>query len=180
MKTKITVLCILLLVLFVSALAQQSDPSLLTIDSVFSFGTKSLGPVRWTSDGSGYLALESSSEKAGALDLVRYDVASGTRTIKVSAAKLVPSGATTPLAVEGFDFSADEKKMLIFTDSARVWRSNTRGDYWIVNLANGDLQKLGGATAQPSTLMFAKFSPDGSRVAYVRENNIYVENLDGD
>jgi dipeptidyl-peptidase 4 len=180
MKTKILFLCSLILVLFVSASAQQSDTGLLTIDSVFSFGTKSLGPVRWTSEGSGYLALEASTEKAGALDLVRYDVASGTRTIKVSAAKLVASGATTPLAVEDFDFSADEKKMLIFTASARVWRSNTRGDYWVVDLANGDLQKLGGATAQPSTLMFAKFSPDGSRVAYVRENNIYIENLGGD
>ena len=37
--------------------------------------------------------------------------------------------------------------------------------------------KLGGANAKPSTLMFAKFSPDGGRVAYVRENNLYVEDL---
>src|SRR3982751_4133629 len=156
MKTKFLFLCSLIVVIFVSVTAQQSATSLLTVDSVFSFGTKSLGPVRWTTDGSGYLALESSTEKAGALDLVRYDVASGTRTIKVSAAKLVPSGATNPLAIEDFDFSADEKKMLIFTDSARVWRSNTRGNYWVVDLANGGLQKLGGAAAQPSTLIFAK------------------------
>jgi dipeptidyl-peptidase 4 len=40
------------------------------------------------------------------------------------------------------------------------------------------LRKLGGNQAKPSTLMFAKFSPDGGRVAYVRENNLYVESLD--
>ncbi|MBL8189763.1 MAG: S9 family peptidase, partial [Acidobacteria bacterium] len=56
------------------------------------------------------------------------------------------------------------------------WRSNTRGDYWVFELASKKLQKLGG-TAKPSSLMFAKFSPDATRVGYVRENNIYVESL---
>ena len=37
--------------------------------------------------------------------------------------------------------------------------------------------RLGG-TARQSSLMFAKFSPDGTRVGYVRDNNIYVEDLD--
>src|SRR5262249_55641624 len=39
------------------------------------------------------------------------------------------------------------------------------------------LRKLGGRAAKPSTLMFAKFSPDATRVGYVRENNLYVESL---
>ena len=76
--------------------------------------------------------------------------------------------------------TADEQKLLIFTNSARVWRSNTRGDYWVLDLKANSLRKLGGADAKPATLMFAKFSPDGQRVGYVRENNIYVENLSGD
>ena len=58
-----------------------------------------------------------------------------------------------------------------------MWRVNTRGDYWVVDVASGALRKIGGNAPQ-SSLMFAKFSPDGTRIAYVRANNIYVERLD--
>ena len=168
----------LFLLLVAPVLAQQNE--LLTVDSVFAYRTKSLGPVRWQDDGSGYLALEPSPTKKNFVDLVRYDVASGQRTIKVSAEKLTPAGATEPLLIEEFSLTGDEQKLLIFTRSERVWRSNTRGDYWVLDLKAGSLRKLGGAEAKPSSLMFAKFSPDGQRVGYVRENNIYVENLAGD
>jgi dipeptidyl-peptidase 4 len=178
MKRKLWPLATLFVLLVpVYLVAQQTDSSLLTVDSIFSYSTKSLGPVRWTTDGSGYLALEPSTEKQGAVDLVRYDVQSGARTIKVPATKLTPGGTAEPLTIEDFDFSQDEQKALVFTNSARVWRSNARGDYWVVDLRTWNLRKLGGDAAKPSSLMFAKFSPDGSRVAYVRESNIYVESL---
>lgn len=171
---------VLLVVLFVAPIfaqqaARQADQSLLTLDTIFSYGAKSLGWHQWQADGSGYLMLEPSQTK-GALDLVRYDAASGARAILVSAQSLTPAGASSPLVIEEFTLSADNKRLLIFTNSARVWRSNTRGDYWVFELASKKLQKLGG-TAKPSSLMFAKFSPDATRVGYVRENNIYVENL---
>src|SRR5690349_17950988 len=168
------------LLLILPVYAQQSDPSLLSVDSMFTYRTRSLGPVQWQTDGSGYLALEPSPTKKDSLDIVRYDVNTGARTVKVSAEKLTPSGAAQPLSVEEFSMTSDEQKLLIFTDTARVWRSNTRGDYWVLDLSANTLRKLGGPDAKPSTLMFAKFSPDGQRVGYVRENNIYVENLSGD
>src|SRR5690349_3830928 len=168
------------LLLILPVYAQQSDPSLLSVDSMFTYRTRSLGPVQWQTDGSGYLALEPSPTKKDSLDIVRYDVNTGARTVKVSAEKLTPSGAAQPLSVEEFSMTSDEQKLLIFTDTARVWRSNTRGDYWVLDLRANTLRKLGGPDAKPSTLMFAKFSPDGQRVGYIRENNIYVENLSGD
>src|SRR5277367_436850 len=72
--------------------------------------------------------------------------------------------------------SSDGQEVLVFTNSQTVWRQNTRGDYWILNLKSGALRKLGG-NASASSLMFAKFSPDNSKVGYVRGNNIYVEEL---
>ena len=168
------------LLLILPVFAQQTDSSLLTVDSVFTYRTRSLGPVQWQTDGSGYLALEPSATKKDSVDIVRYDANSGARTVKVSAEKLTPSGATQPLSIEEFSMTPDEQKLLIFTNTARVWRSNTRGDYWVLDLNANTLRKLGGAEAKPSSLMFAKFSPDGQRAGYVRENNIYVENLSGD
>src|SRR5690606_24191503 len=84
---------------------------------------------------------------------------------------------SAPLAIENYIWSADRNRVLIFTNSERVWRTNTRGDYWVLDRESGRLKKLGGTAAKPSTLMFAKFSPDGDRVGYVRENNLYVEDL---
>ncbi|HEX5964978.1 MAG TPA: DPP IV N-terminal domain-containing protein, partial [Pyrinomonadaceae bacterium] len=168
-----------ILLLLVPVLAQQADPSVLTVDSLFSYRSRSLGPVWWQANGGGYLALEPSPTKKNFVDIVRYDAATGERSVKVAAEKLIPQGATDPLAIEEFFLTSDEQKLLVFTNTERVWRSNTRGDYWVLDLATSNLRKLGGADAKPSTLMFAKFSPDGQRVGYVRENNIYVENLNG-
>jgi dipeptidyl-peptidase-4 len=164
---------------FAAQQAQPADPTRLTLDSIFTYRTHSLGPVQWQQDGTGYLALEPSPSKKGFLDIVRYEALSGERSIKLSAEKITPSSGADPLLVENFDLNADGQKLLLFTKSERVWRSNTRGDDWVVDLKDGSLRKLGGGAAKPSTLMFAKFSPDGTRIAYVRENNIYIENLSG-
>src|SRR5256714_6851913 len=155
--------------------ATQTDPTTLTLDNVFTYRAKSLNALEWQADGKGYLVLEPAG-KGEAQDIVRYEITTGQRLILVGADKLVPAGASTPLVVEEFEVSPDAGKLLLFTNTERVWRSNTRGDYWIFDLASGKLQKVGG-DAPASSLMFAKFSPDSTRVGYVRENNIYVESL---
>ena len=65
---------------------------------------------------------------------------------------------------------------MVFTNTRKVWRQNSRGDYWVLNLANGKLTQLGKGLEE-ATLMFAKFSPDGGRVAYVSKLNIYAEDI---
>ncbi|PYP89312.1 MAG: S9 family peptidase [Blastocatellia bacterium AA13] len=160
-------------------LAQRSAPQavngLITLETLSTFGARSLGEVQWQDDGSGYFMLEPSA-KQGLSDITRYDASTGQKTILVSADKLTPQGASSPISIEQFDFSQNGQKLLIFANSQRVWRSNTRGDYWVLDLKDWKLRKLGG-DAGPSMLMFAKFSPDGARVGYVRENNLYVEGL---
>lgn len=108
--------------------------------------------------------------------LVAYDAASGAREVLANAALLTPEGATTPLAVANYQWSPDRKRALIFTNTKRVWRQNTRGDYWLLDREARTLRKIGGS-APESSLMFATVSPDGSRVAYVRDRDIYLEEL---
>jgi len=160
--------------------AQQPDSSLLTLDRIFNsedFILERLGPVRWLDNAAAYVKLEADSATPGGRSLVRYDAAAGKREVWVPASRLVPKGDSVPLAVEDYSVSPEGKQLLVFTNSQKVWRENTRGDFWTFDLTSGRLQKLGGPAAKPSTLMFAKFAPDGRRVAYVRENNLYVENL---
>ncbi len=129
----------------------------------------------WLGSGDYYLALEPSGTGAGS-DIVRYQTATGAREILVAANRLIPDGEKTPLPVESYAMSSDGHLVLVFTNSKTVWRQNTRGDYWVLDLKSGALNKLGG-DAPASSLMFAKFSPDESKVGYVRGNNVYVEDL---
>jgi dipeptidyl-peptidase-4 len=140
------------------------------------FATKSFGPARWLDDGKSYVTVEAST-KEGARDLVRYDAASGQREVLVSASQLTPQGAEKPLDIDDYAWSTDMNRVLIFTNSKRVWRENTRGDYWVLDRKSGSLKKIGNG-GPPSSLMFAKFSPDASKVAYVRFNNLFIEDLD--
>ena len=148
------------------------------IERIFSreFVGKRFGPARWDEDGKSYTVLESAHDNHERQELARYDTATGERSVLFSSAELVPAGAKEPLRVEDFEWSRDRKKILIYTNSERVWRENTRGDYWVFGRDAKHLHKLGDDAA-PSSLMFAKFSPSGDQVAYVRANNIYVEEI---
>ncbi len=140
------------------------------------FAVKSFGPVRWLNGGSSYTTLETSAAGDEAKDIVRYDTATAQREVLVSAQRLIPPNEKKPISIEDYALTPDTNRVLIFTNSKRVWRQHTRGDYWVLDRKSGVLRKLG-AAGPPSMLMFAKFSPDGSKVAYVRFNNIYVEDI---
>jgi len=141
------------------------------------FRPKSFRGGTWFGNGDFYLDLEPSASGPG-VDIVKYATATGTREIFVPAERLIPAGEKTPLLIEDYSLSPDGHRVLVFTNSKTVWRQNTRGDYWLLDLTSGALRKLG-SDAPASSLMFSKFSPDSSKVAYVRANNIYVEDLAG-
>jgi dipeptidyl-peptidase-4 len=153
------------------------DARLVRIFTDRTYDVPRFGPARWLSDGSGYTTVEPSTATGGGSDIVRYATTTGERQVLVAATRLVPADRTTPLDIADYAWSSDGRRLLVFTNTTRVWRQHTRGDYWVLDLASGRLRKLGGS-ASPSTLMFAKFSPDGMRVAYVRANDLHVERLD--
>jgi dipeptidyl-peptidase-4 len=125
--------------------------------------------IQWTKDGNAYWL----AEKEG---VSKIDFATKHKTILVTAEQLTPTGATKPLPVKEFKPSDNDKKILIFTNSQRVWRYETRGDYWVFDLATGKLRQLG-TTLPEASLMFAKISPDGTLAAYVSKHNLYLEDL---
>jgi dipeptidyl-peptidase-4 len=140
------------------------------------FEPKTFGPARWLENGDAYTTVEPSATANDAREIVRYATATGERSIMVSVAQLTPPGAKEPLKIADYIWSKDMSRLLVFTNTRKVWRTNTRGDYWVLDRKSGTLKKLGGDGPE-ATLMFAKFSPDGGRVGYVRRNNVYVEDL---
>ncbi|HVL15713.1 MAG TPA: DPP IV N-terminal domain-containing protein, partial [Gemmata sp.] len=139
----------------------RADDSALSVNRMFGareFDTESLPARRWSTRTSTYFTLHKPATDTGR-ELVRNDPATGKKEVVVPASAFVPAGAKEPLAVEDYEFSADESRVLLFTNSQRVWRRNTRGDYWVLDVAKRALRKLDGDAA-PASLMCATLSPD--------------------
>lgn len=159
----------LLLIFPLLASAQGSnaqEPSKLTIDRIFRlnhFRADMAPSPQWLADGRSYI--ETAEE-----GIVRVDLATQTRQVLAPAARLIGTDGRQ-IDVEEIILSKDETKALLFHNSERVWRQNTRGYFTILDFKTGKLTPL--STVQVPQ-MFAKFSPDGSRVGFVRKNNIYV------
>jgi dipeptidyl-peptidase 4 len=140
------------------------------------FTPKTFGPARWLENGAAYTTVEPSAKVKDAKEIVRYSTATGERSVLVSAAQLTPAGKDKSIAVDDYFWSSDLQHLLIFTNTKPVWRHNTRGDYWVLDRKTHALRQIGNQFPE-STLMFAKFSPDAAKVAYVQAHNIYVEDL---
>jgi len=125
--------------------------------------------THWAKDGYQYYKVQSG-------EVVVLDARDAAKkTVILSKEMLTPQGQE-PVKVRNFYLSDDGKKVLIYTNAKKVWRYPTRGDYWVYDFTAKKLTKLG-ASLPASTMMFGKFSPDGSKVGYVHDHNIYVETL---
>lgn len=136
--------------------------------------TTGMGSISWLKDGERYTSIE--SNKDGVTEIVAYTARDNTRQVLVPDSLLINPQTGRSLQVRSISWSTDNKQLLIYTNTRRVWRYDTRGDYWVLSLADHSLRRLG-ANLPESSLMFAKFAPDGTKVAYVSGNNLYVEEL---
>src|SRR3954451_10059522 len=99
--------------------AQQSDRARALdeqIGRIFqanAFAVPRFGPARWLADGRSYTTLERG-------DIVRYEAASGARSVLVAGTRLLPPGATAPLEIDDYVWSRDGKRLLIFTNTKKV------------------------------------------------------------
>jgi len=124
--------------------------------------------TKWTADGGSYYVVEKK-------EIVKIELPSQNKTVFIGRKQLIIKNGDT-LIPGSFQLSPDGKLALIYTNTQKVWRYKTRGDYWLLNLATGDLKQMGKGRPAAS-LQFAKFSPDNKKVAYVSERNIYSEDL---
>ncbi|MEI6899459.1 MAG: DPP IV N-terminal domain-containing protein, partial [Bacteroidota bacterium] len=142
---------------------------ILLISMIIGLTAFSQRGIKWAKQGSAYFRIEKN-------EIVKYTLPENTGKVIITKQQLTPQGASEPLKISFFNFSTDEEKLLIFTNTKKVWRINTRGDYWVLDTKTSSLIQLG-KTLPGSSLMFTKFSPDSKSVAYVSGNNIYVEDL---
>lgn len=126
--------------------------------------------TQWTPDGNAYYSFTKKGVEI--VDVLHP----GKDQTLLSSNELIPAGSSEALKVQSFQVSPDGKSLLLFANTKKVWRDNTRGDYWIFDKNTKKLTQLGKGLPA-SSLMFAKYSPDGKKVAYVSKHNIYIEDL---
>jgi dipeptidyl-peptidase-4 len=130
---------------------------------------------KWFEGGASYIATEPAG--GGGVEVVKHDTATGKqREVLITAAQLTSTGANKPLSIASLSWSKDFQRVLVFTNTRRVWRTDSRGDYWILDRSTSRLRKLGGEAPEAS-LMYATFNPDATKVAYVLRNDIHVEDV---
>lgn len=162
---------ILGLLLSVSTAFSQPNIPQINIDDSFSASPDeniNIGKLKWLPESHKFWV----AEKDG---IYIYDAANlKDKTLVLGANEMQNAGLSTK--VENIVWNNEQNKILIYTNSSRVWRANSKGDYWYFDLKNGSGKKLG-KTLPTSSLQFAKFSANGKSVAYTCKHNLFVEDL---
>ncbi len=176
MRTRLSTLLVLSVLLAPLASAQDA-PKRLTLDALFAspeFSGDGFQGGRWAESGATLLSIETDRD-AGTASLVQRDLTTGETTTLIDGADLEKPDGDGLVRIEDYAYSADGSKVLLYTDSERVWRLNTKGYYYVYDLGDGTLTPV--ASREAGFQMFAKFDPSAEHVAFVRDRNLYVVDL---
>ena len=168
---KITAL-ILLLIIIVEAKAQKQDVSIGDIWQTYSFYSQTVNGIRSLNNGINYTSLVR-AEKGS--NVVKYSYTKkGSVEVLIDNAKLKHNDKL--IGINNYQFSNDESKALISSNTEGIYRHSSKSDYFIYELGSEKLSKLAGGAKQ----MYASFSSDANKVAFVQENNLYFKDLSND
>ena len=152
------------------AVMAQTDKKDITLEDIYKnrkFSSKGFAGVQSMNDGNFYCQVKKDS-----LNVYEYATGKYARTI-VTSKQLIPQGDTVPIPMYGFEFSGDETKILFSTDEEAIYRRSSKANYYIYDIKTGKIFPL----SKHGKQRLANFSPDGLKVAFVRDNNIFIRDL---
>ncbi len=156
---------------------EASSAEDLTLQKLFNSGEffgEGFQGGRWAETGPELLYVETDRE-AGATSLIRLDLTTDGRETLIDGSTLLKVDGDGLVGIEDYEYSADGSKALLYTDSERVWRLNTKGYYYVYDFASGEVKPV--TDRARGLQMFAKFDADASHVAFVRDRNLYAVDL---
>ncbi len=135
------------------------------------FRVEYVSGLRSMSDGDHYTSLEN-NEADGTL-IVKYAYASGEAVDTIASSRSIFNDAEKRF--DGYTFSDNEQKLLIETNGESIYRRSSKANYYVYDIAKSKGFPL--ADFSKGKQRLAQFSPNGKKVAFVRENNIYIADL---
>ncbi len=161
------------LMLTSAAFVQAQDKKNITLEDLYVMGTFRASGVYGMNplnDGKTYTAIEKGSLKV-------YDYATGeAKNTLFNFQELVPDGKTEAIPAEGYELSTDETKALVPTETRHIYRHSSESNYYVYDLKSKKLTPL----SENGKQRLATFSPDATKVAFVRDNNIFIKDLVSD
>ena len=167
MKKLNSVFIILTLLLTGLQLSAQETVKQITLKDIYkkgAFRERSVYGIRSMNDGEHFTTLERGKK------ITRYSFKSG-ETIET-----LFTATDDNFNIRAYEFSADESKILLAVNAEYIYRRSFTADYYIYDIQSKELKKL----SEKGRQMFAAFSPDASKVGFVRDNNIYIKDLSSD
>lgn len=157
-----------LILLILSGLGGQAAAQLskITLNDFFTdgtFQTKRVSGIRSMNDGEHYTVLENDGKK-----IVKYSYKSGKPVATLLDMEAIEGGKEKKIA--GYEFNSQENRILITTHIQPIYRRSFTADYYLYDLKNKELKPL----SENGSQRLATFSPDGYRIAFVRDNNLFL------
>jgi dipeptidyl-peptidase 4 len=171
---KLRLLPLLLFFSTISVLAQQKKQ--ITLEDIYrhnTFAAKSVSGVNWTKNGQYYTAL-ATDEKNKVTDILKFDVTTGQPvSTLIEGEDLKLAGSNTPIRFDTYAFSPDEQKVLFSTDREQIYRRSSKANYYVYEVKSKNLSQVSKGGKQ----LYTSFSPDGKKVAFARDNNLFFVDL---
>lgn len=150
-----------------SGLALSQQKKKVSLEDVFksnTFSQKSIQGINWMKDGQFYSSLQ---RGLSGPKVVKINVATGEE------AEVLIDGGALGINFSSYAFNPDETKALVASDVESIYRRSSKGVFHVIDLQSGTSQKL----MNGEKIMYATLSPDNNKVAFVKDNNLYVAEL---
>lgn len=159
----------IIIVVFLSQVSAQ-----VTLEDIFTknkFHTKGVWNFYFMNDGQRYCKLENNTNLS---NIIAYDLSSGNISDTIFlGTNLIPKDSSTAIDFDDFNFSTDEKQILFSTNTEHIYRRSSTATYFIWNI---ETKRLSSLSTQPEQRL-ATFSPDGNKIAFVSNNNLFYKEL---
>lgn len=157
---------------FGQVLAQKKDVSIADIWQNYTFYSRTVNGVRSLNNGVNYTSLVKADKGS---NVVKYSYTKdGEGDVLINNSELMFNDKF--IDINDYDFSSDESKVLISSNTEGIYRHSSKSDYFVYEIASNNLKKLTDGEKQ----MYASFSSEANKVAYVQENNLFFKDLSSD
>jgi len=166
--------CIATILGLAASLALAGGGKQLTLQDIFDstqFDGKRISNIQWHPNSSRFNYTRENQE-SGQSDIYEQEVSTGAETVIIAGADLKYEGQS--VGMSGYSRSADGKSFLIRGTQQQIWRHSRQSPYYVYELATSALTGI--ADGNPR-LRYAQLSPDGRSVGFVRDHNLYVQDL---
>lgn len=155
-----------ILILTMPSLAQKEKISFEDVVTNYSFSPKRIYGIRSMKDGIHYTTLEGKGT-----EIVKYNYKTGKKVSVLFDLKEIEDAPIKHFS--DYQFSSNENKLLLTTNTKKIYRHSFTAEYYVYNYVTKELKAL----SKNGPQQLATFSPDGNRIAFVRNNNLFVSTL---